>query len=310
MPNIDNLEQFRLERIVTSLYDAGSAASRSILAFAALFAASALVLFATTSGEVKVETLGIDLPRVYASEVLLVLACAALYQHYTLLFAEMMLRKKLEAQLTQAGGSRFDEWFMRYPSSAHFQGVMAPAVQGATLAVAYGTMVLMTWGLFLLPLAMLVTIGRMTNWSAGFAGTAFACVLLLGTTLVMAAQMRPGKVDVALQRLAKHPDSAPFVRATRAITRRTNGWVFLVGGAVLAGTSIVAEGIGWGMAPGIGTLQITAIAIGSVAFASGIILVATAPRRVGKPTSSKVKRLSSPDRRRRLRVRRARPAAT
>jgi hypothetical protein len=263
---MSDLDKFYLERTTTALYDAGSASSRSVLLFIALYAASALVLFVPVSSTVKVDALGIELPRIYAGEVLLVLACAALYQHFTLLFSEVLLRDKLENHLTEAGGAESDEWFLRYPSLAHFHGIMAPSIGGRTYVIAaILDRVLMT-GALVYPLLALVQIGRTTHWSAGFAGTALLCVLLLISSVLISARMNTSTVD-ALERLATR---AASTTATASVDRAVSRWMKIVGGTLLFLTGLLADEIGWGMRPGVGVLQISAIVIGGCFIASAL----------------------------------------
>ncbi|HYH81475.1 MAG TPA: hypothetical protein VEX86_16850 [Longimicrobium sp.] len=254
---LGDLDKFYIERTTTALYDAGAAASRSVLLFVALYAVSGLVLFGPVSPEVKIEALGVDLPRSSAGEVLLVLACAALYQHYTLLFTEILLRDRLEEHLTRAGGSESDEWFLRYPSMAHFHGIMAPAISGPTYVVSSVLGSLLMMGAFLFPLLALVQIGRTTHWSADFAATALLCVLLLVSTLLLSARMGQARPEPnPLAQLAAR--TASTVKLDRAVSR----WLCIVGGTLLVLVGSLAERIGWGIRPGIGALQIGAIVLG------------------------------------------------
>ena len=262
-----DLDKFYLERTTTALYDAGSASSRSTLLYIALYVASGLVLFAPASSAIKINALGIELPRSYAGEVLLVLGCAALYQHFTLLFSEVLLRDRLESQLTQAGGAESDEWFLRYPSLAHFHGIMAPSIGGRTYMIAAALdRVLMAVAL-LYPLIALVQIGRTTHWSAEFAGTAFLCVLLLISSLMISSQMNTS-TSVALERLATRAASKT---ATATVDRAVSRWMRIVGGTLLFLVGLLAEEVGWGIRPGVGALQISAIVIGGCFLASALL---------------------------------------
>lgn len=258
----NKLEAFYLERMTTSLYDASAAASRSVLLFIILYAASGLVLFGPVSG-VKFDVVGVELPRIPAGEVLLVLSCAALYQHFTLLFTEVLLRDRLEEQLTKLGGSETDEWFLRYPSSAHFHGIMAPSVHGRTYVIAAVLGELLTLGAFLFPLVALIQIGRITHWSASFAATALLCILLLVSSSMLADQMSAKDSSlIARQRLASRTAD------TSAVDRVISRWMRVGAGVLLILTGALAEPIGWGIKPGIGVVQISAIVIGVVLLTS------------------------------------------
>lgn len=263
---LDDLDKFYLERTTTALYDASSAASRSVLLFVALYAVSGLVLFGPVSSAVKIDALGVELPRIAAGEVLLVLACAALYQHFTLLFTESLLRYKLEEHLTKAGGSRTDEWFLRYPSMAHFHGIMAPSISGPTYVIAAVLERLIGAGALLYPLLALLQIGRATHWSADFAATALLTVFLLVSSLLLSARMgqeNPGKVP--LEKLGNRTAS------TGKIDRAVSRWLSIVAGTLLVLTGLLAEKIGWGIRPGIGALQIGAVVTGG--FLIGVLLL-------------------------------------
>jgi hypothetical protein len=254
---LDDLDKFYLERTTTALYDASSAASRSVVLFVALYAINGLVLFGPVSSAIKIDALGVELPRIAAGEVLLILACAAFYQHSTLLFTEILLRDRLEEHLTKAGGSQTDEWFLRYPSMAHFHGIMAPSISGPTYVIATVLERLLTAGAFLFPLLALFQIGRATHWSADFAATALLSVLLLVSSLLLSARMsQRNPTPDPLKQLAARAAS------TEDIDRVVSRWLRIVVGTLLVLTGSLAEKIGWGIRPGIGALQIGAIVIG------------------------------------------------
>jgi hypothetical protein len=263
--SLDDLQKFYLERTTTALYDASSAASRSFLLFIVLYAATGLVVFSPVSSAVKIDALGIELPKIYAGEVLLVLACAALYQHFTLLFTEVLLRDKLKEHLANAGGSKTDEWFLRYPSTAHFHGIMAPSISGTTYVIASALNLLLTAGALLFPVIALVQIGRTTHWSASFAAAALVCIFLVISSVLVAARM--SKKDPTPDPLMQLANGAA---STDNVDRAVSFRIRLIAGILLIVTGALADQLGWGIKPGVGAVQIGVIVSGVIVMASFI----------------------------------------
>lgn len=115
-PAIDEIARFSLDRSVISLYQIGHDAGKASIVLVTLLAAVSVLTFASNGPqEVSVPMLSLSLPRLQASEALLLIAGCVYYKCLTLQAYERILEAKVERLYAALGGVS-QPWYIRHPS--------------------------------------------------------------------------------------------------------------------------------------------------------------------------------------------------
>jgi|SRR5215470_5563560 len=203
---LSDRQKFALDKSSATLFEAGKEASRCFFIFVMLLSSTIVIIFAaSTSEDIPIPVVGLKLRPVYAAEIFLILAVAYFCQYFTLLFSEMILRKKYE-RLLAASGMPAVEWYSRYPSFAHFHGIMAPSLSKNVQRLA-GVFQLITIGMgFVLPIYLEYRIRRILgSWSLHFFIGAFVIAFFIISSIILFKEMKAVNFEKVFTDLDREP---------------------------------------------------------------------------------------------------------